>query len=196
MWTEPARRRRQAMTLLEVLAAVALLGIVFTALSRSATLGVLSEGDSRRRLQASLLADSRLTQLELAASAGVLPEIGVTEEEQDEFLVVIETDPWSLPPRLAEERELRTGRPTSEVFGNPGLAQAGLVREVRLTVAWNDGVEERSVGRTTYLVDFAGIAESGLPLPGLLGGALQEALQGAVDAATDGTRPSGGEATR
>lgn len=183
------------MTLLEVLAAVALLGIVFTALSRSATLGVLSEGDSRRRLEASLLADTKLAQLELAVGAGAVPELGVVEDEQDGFTLITETLPWTLPPRLAEERELRIGAP-SEVFGNPLQGQDGLVREIRIEVAWDDGVQERSVTRTTYAVDFAAAEGLDLPLAGLVGAGLQDALDAATGEGDGAAGPEDGEGLR
>lgn len=177
-----SRRRRSGMTLLEVLAAVALLGIVFTALARSATLGVLSEGDSRRRLEASLLADSRLAQLELAASSGSVPELGEEEEEAGDYRIVIDTRVWELPEALAEAREIQTSN-ASEVFGSPTLGTEGLVREIELRVVWSDGVQERAVRRTTYAIDFSSVAEGlDLPLPGLLGDALGDALDAAIDA--------------
>lgn len=166
------------MTLLEVLAAVALLGIVFTALARSASLGVLSEGDSRRRLEASLVADSRLAQIELAANSGTAPEIGFIEEEAGDFVVEIDTQPWVMPDRLKEEREASIER-VSEVFGNDTPGNEGMVREIRLEVVWSDGVDRRSVTRTTYVVDFASAGDTlGLPLPGLLGDALEALTDG------------------
>ncbi len=85
-----ASRARAAFTLLEVLAAIALLGVVFTALSRSAAVGVLSEGHSRRLLEASLLADTQLAELQLAALSGEVPEIGVKESDVDDFVIRVE----------------------------------------------------------------------------------------------------------
>lgn len=169
------------MSLLEVLAAIALLGIVFTQLSGSATFGVLSEGDSRRRLEASLVADSELAQIEISANAGAVPEIGVFEAERDGFEIEVDTQPWALPDRLRDEREAHISV-ASEVFGNLTPGNEGLVREIHLSVAWFDGVNRRSVTRTTFVVDFSSAAEGlDLPLPGLLGGALSDALDGLPD---------------
>ena len=57
---EPARG---GFTLIEVLAAVALLGILYAVLARVAIEGLRAEGDSERRLEASLLADERVNDL-------------------------------------------------------------------------------------------------------------------------------------
>ena len=76
-------RARNAFTLLEVLAAVAFVGLVFTALSRSATVGIISEGDNRRRMEAALLADAAMIEIELGLQASELPADGTTEEEVD-----------------------------------------------------------------------------------------------------------------
>jgi prepilin-type N-terminal cleavage/methylation domain-containing protein len=152
-------RSRAAFTLLEVLAAIALLGVVFTALSRSAAVGVLSEGHSRRLFEASLLADTQLAELQLAALAGEVPEIGVTESEVDDFVISVEALAWSLPKWLQEERDAVISTP-SPVFGDGTEQNQSAIREIRLTIAWSDGVNQRSIERVTYALDRGAVAGS------------------------------------
>ncbi len=189
-----APERHAGFTLLEVMAAIALLGIVFTVLARSAAVGVLSEGASRRLLEASLVADSQLAELELAAMAGQLPEPGVIETEFEDFAIVIEAQPWSLPDRLQEERDSVIATP-SPIFGDGTDREQGVVREIWLKVIWHDGVNERSVERVTYLVDFSAVsgidAQGGLNLLGM-----EREIQDAVDDAVDGGGGGGGGGPR
>lgn len=151
-----SRGKHSGFTLLEVLAAIALLGVVFTALSRAASVGVLSEGHSRRLLEASLLADAELAQLELDTLAGALPEPGLEEKELDDYEVTIETLPWPLPEplRLARD-ELTTVE--SPVFGDGSDQAQGAMREIHITISWSDGVRDRSLERVTYALDPAAV---------------------------------------
>lgn len=177
----PIGAGRAGFTLLEVLAAIALLGIVFTALSRSASMGVISEGRSRNLLEASVLADSQLAILELAIAAGEVPALGVEELEVDDFLVTIETLPFALPDALEEERDALISTP-STVFGDGSDTNAGAVREIRLSIGWPDAPDERSIERVTYAVDYAAI--NGLDeLGGLSIEEMNRQVQEAVDAA-------------
>ena len=54
-------RRLQAFTMLEVLAAVSVLAIVYLVLANVAIEGLRAEGESMRRLEASLIADELLS---------------------------------------------------------------------------------------------------------------------------------------
>ena len=57
-------------TLFEVLGAVAILAILYTTLSTVAIRALRSEGESRRMLEASLLADWELSEFELELETG------------------------------------------------------------------------------------------------------------------------------
>ncbi|MEN8184880.1 MAG: prepilin-type N-terminal cleavage/methylation domain-containing protein [Myxococcota bacterium] len=135
-------------TLLEVLVAVAVLGLLYTVLAGVALQGLRAEGESTRRLDASLLADRTLTSLEVELSAGVPPEAGRREEEVEPFLVVTEVTPFDLPLLIEAPEGLR--KPAS-LFGNaPGTS---LLRRIDVTVSWTEGSEEQSVLRTTFGLD-------------------------------------------
>ncbi len=62
-------RSTPAFTLLEVLAAVAILGIVYVVLADVAMQGLFAEGRAKRRLEASLKADLHLSELEVEIEA-------------------------------------------------------------------------------------------------------------------------------
>jgi hypothetical protein len=68
------------------------------------------------------------------------------------------------------------------VFGDGTDRNEGVVREIRLTVAWHDGVHERSVERVTYLVDYASVSGGDL-LDGASLLDLRREVQDALDAA-------------
>jgi type II secretory pathway pseudopilin PulG len=136
------------LTLLEVLAAVAVLALVYTVLAGSAMLGLRAEGESRRRLEASLLADEVLADLELALEQGAPPPPGRHEDELEGFAITTEVTPFDLPAKL-EYPELET-RPPS-LFSGPG--RASLLRRIDVAVSWQEGLEARAVVRTTFGLD-------------------------------------------
>jgi prepilin-type N-terminal cleavage/methylation domain-containing protein len=149
--------RSRGFTLLEVMAAVAILGIVFSVLAETAIQGLRAEGRSVRRLEASLLADQRLIDLEIELDAGAPPPEGRQESEEDDFTVVVEVRPFQLPPPPNPEAavHLAVDEPISE-----GLQS---LREILITVSWLEGQSEMSVSRTTYGYDAAAFAAA-LPL--------------------------------
>jgi len=151
------RRAERALTLLEVMAAVALLGIVYTFLAKAATQGVRSEADSRRRMEASLLADATLAEIETRLAAGEALQLERTETEEEEFRVSVEVTPFQLPAEflgeLAGELAKATEPGTPSVFGLGGANAPNLVQQVKVRVVWDDGIFERSAERVTFAFD-------------------------------------------
>ncbi|MEE2677480.1 MAG: type II secretion system protein [Myxococcota bacterium] len=166
-------RNSNGFTLLEVLAAVAFVGLVFTALSRSATVGIISEGDNRRRMEAAMLADATMTAIEAGLKTLQLPPEGITEEEVDEFLIVTEMAPWDPPAEwieIAKEAAPNGTRLFGEKAGDPGM-----LREITVRVEWFDGVEDKFIERVTLAAEVNPAASGlgsgllpagGLPVPG------------------------------
>ena len=164
--------RSSGFTLLEVLAAVAVLGLVYSVLATAAIEGLRAEGDSGRRIRASLLADERIADIEAQVSMGQTPEIGTAETEEDEFVVRTEVSP--LDPGIAETKASKRAKDRLDraVGARPkgGKAEAGtllhpagasnqpLLRRIDLEVAWNEGDSARSVRRTTYGIDMVAAA--------------------------------------
>ena len=146
------RRAERALTLLEVMAAVALLGILYTFLAKAATQGVRSEADSRRRMEASLLADAALAEIETRLAAGETLQLERSEHENEGFRVSIEVTPFALPAELAGELA-QTAPDAPSVFGAGGANAPNLLQRVEVRVVWDDGVFERSAGRVTFAFD-------------------------------------------
>lgn len=140
-------------TLLEVMAAVAIIAIVFTTLARVASEGLRSEGSSKRRLEASLMADAALADIEEQLGAGVSLEMGTEETIGDLFTVVVETSAFDLeaaiPLEDAEGESL-----SSMLAGSAGGAAAeSPLRQIDIRVVWTEGLEEYQVVRTTFGID-------------------------------------------
>lgn len=151
-----SRTRSRGFTLFEVLAAVAVLGLVYVTLARTAMQGLRAEGEATRRLEASLIADHALSELELLLAGGVAPQVGVTESEQDQYAIFVEVAPYSLdelttpPARPGEEQKQPLDLPLL-VAGSTGQGSALLAVTVR--VSWQEGVYEREVTRASFAFD-------------------------------------------
>jgi prepilin-type N-terminal cleavage/methylation domain-containing protein len=150
-------RASRGFTLLEVMAAVAILGLVYAVLARAATQGLMTEGESRRRIQAALLADEFLADLETGLATGEIVPDGSRAEELDEFRISVEVEPFAAPVEL-----VRLAAPSPEsgainLLGDGSGRQPSALRLVRITVAWSEGVAERVVERVTLVPDLAAL---------------------------------------
>jgi prepilin-type N-terminal cleavage/methylation domain-containing protein len=164
-----AMRASRGFTLLEVMAAVAILGLVYAVLARAATQGVVTEGESRRRMEAALLADERLADLETRLATGeVLPD-GIREDELDPFRIAVQIEPFVPPVELLELLGPSPDSGTQDLLSGSGR-QPSALRVVRVTVAWSEGLLERAVERVTLVPDLAAL-ESLVPEPVVLPGA-------------------------
>jgi prepilin-type N-terminal cleavage/methylation domain-containing protein len=159
----PAARRSRGFTLLEVLAAVAIFGIWYVALAGASLQGLRGEGESDRRLAASLLADQVLADMEAPMSLGVAPEIGNQEYEQDGYVVRTEVTPFDPLPLIPPPPQppgrpppATSSAPASSLLAAAAAGGASPLRQVRVQVAWTEGAGERSVWRTTFALDLQG----------------------------------------
>lgn len=166
-----ARRAERALTLLEVMAAVALLGIVYAYLARAASQGILTSGESRWRLEASLLADQELADLEREMRAGAPLELGRQDpREEGDFTVARRIEVWSLPAELMPPRDPDSTGPS--LLGRGPNDALGTLRRVRVRVAWFDGVRDQHIERVTFVYDTLAAANAaglqpGLAIPGV-----------------------------
>ena len=167
MWRRSAvRGEGGGFTLLEVMAAVALLGTVYTVLGGAGIQGLQHEGESRRRIQASLLADALLAEIEGSIDAGRVAEAGKQQSREGDFAVEIEVAPLDLV--LPDDPNPLPAPPQSSGLGGkqpniPDALSASLLhgdgrspsplRRVTVRVAWTEGWGDRSVVRTTYAFD-------------------------------------------
>jgi len=161
------RRSERAFTLLEVMAAVAVVAIVFTTLARVASQGLQSQGTSRRRFEASLLADRALADIEADLQEGIVPELGQSDSEEGIFDVSLEVLPFDLAAAIpADPGETRDagGPSSSKAEAN---AEATPIRVIEVRVRWEEGFDEFEVVRTTFGLDRSAISlpEGGGALP-------------------------------
>ena len=161
-------------TLLEVLAAVAILGMLFTVLAGVAVTGLRAEGTNLRRVRASLVADNVLSELEAQMLAGVYPEESSRESEHEEsgiqFTVQVDVKP------LADEVGGGGGADMVAFLNDEVPDLMPLLRAVEVRVSWQDADDEHSVYRQTYLFDQSQWAPglTDMEMPGGLSDALPE----------------------
>ena len=187
--------RRRAFTLLEVLAAVLILGLLYTLLADRAMRGLRSEGQSRRLTEAASLADTALVDLEtlLALGAPVAPLREVTEH--GDFSLLVEVAPEEVetlvqpPPGLVSEREDPDWRILADDRGNTRLFRINVV------VSWEDLGQPRELRRTSWEFDRTQLAAL-FPTDGTesgddaAGGADGEGGDGDSSDSSDGSRNS------
>jgi hypothetical protein len=165
-----ARAKRAAFTLLEVLGAVVVVGLVFVALARASIQALRAEGDAARRLEASLLADRLLGEIEQQSWLGTAPEVGTQESEEAGFSVVVDVQPYTLldaiPPRettrqIQRDTNAEDGRRTvvqgATLIGEQRRGSDPPLRSVTVSVRWVDGVQEREVRRSTFALDLTSV---------------------------------------
>ncbi len=111
------KRSERAFTLIEVLGAIALLGIVYPIIITWAGQGIRSEGNSRRRLEASLIADKRLADIEIAFINGTAPQLGLTETTEDGYRLVTLIEEYEFPLAITTD-------PFADEAGSPRAAEA------------------------------------------------------------------------
>jgi len=161
--------------LLEVLAAVAVLGIVFTMLAAATVTGLSAEGRNLRRLRASLVADTVLNELEVQMLAGVYPEESSDESERDELRVQVDVKP------LADAGFEAGGADLVGFLEEQAPDVLPLLRVIEVRVSWLEGEDhELDVRRTTCFFDqtqwgesFPDLEETG-GLPGELADTLPQ----------------------
>jgi len=148
------------------MAAVAVVAIVFSTLARVANEGLRSQGISKRRLEASLLADAQLAEIETQLAAGIAPEIGESESEEGPFSIVVKVTEFdiasAIPASGLGDTDTKTEATLAGVLGD----EVSPVRAIEVAVTWLEGLDEYSVIRNTFGID-------PVALEGLAGAELQ-----------------------
>lgn len=176
------RSANPGFTLLEVLAAVAVIGVAFTSLAAWNIEGLRAESLAHGRLEASIVADYVLSELEAELAAGAVPPVGRVEREQDGHAVLLEVEPL---PLALEPLPATNGRPATApgaaarptLLAAPGSRAQTPLRLVRISVSIGDAETGDHVVRETFAFDAAsvaslldGLAEAAGPTGGPTGG--------------------------
>lgn len=159
--------RGDGFSLLEVMAAVAILGIWYVTLSGSAITGVRSQAISQNRMHASLIADMVLAELEAQAMGEASPEVGGDEYEHDDFYTVrIEVSNLADPdggndiePEPLDEEAIY-GEDMFAFLQAEMPAMLEHMRAIQVEVSWQDGDRVMRVLRTTYAYDGIGARQA------------------------------------
>jgi prepilin-type N-terminal cleavage/methylation domain-containing protein len=156
---------RRGFTLLEILAAVAVLSLLYIVLAGSGIQGIRAEAAAARRIEAAEIADRVLAELELELVQNPKAlELGHTEEEEPPY--IIETDiaefgiELPLPPSTLSEE----GSEGDEVLNaleslEKANGNENPLRLIQIRVRWGDGLQERSILRTTFVLDHVELSE-------------------------------------
>jgi prepilin-type N-terminal cleavage/methylation domain-containing protein len=159
--TSRSRAAKNGFTLVEVMAAVLVLGLLYTVLASAAMRGLRSEGIDRRRADAEMIADRELTEIETALASGAPLEDGLLEREQEPYKVTSDVEPFdvlSLLPTPLHAEIVRDTDPKAASLLHDERGQSR-VRRVSVVVEWNEAGEPDHVERTTFAFDTSVLEE-------------------------------------
>ena len=152
-------RKQRGFTLIEVMAGVLVLGLLYTVLASSAMRGLRSEGTDRRRADAEMIADRELSELELQLGGSEPIEDGTSEREQEPYKVIVDVEPadvLAMLPRDLREDVTRTTDPKAPSALHDERGRSRL-RQVSVVVEWDEAGQPDRVARTTFALDTAGL---------------------------------------
>jgi prepilin-type N-terminal cleavage/methylation domain-containing protein len=144
--------RSAGFTLIEVMAAVLVLGLLYTVLAGAAIRGLRSEGTDRRRADAEMIADREITLIETELASGAPLEDGQVEREEEPFKVISNVEPFDvlsmLPAPLQSEIALGAD-PQAPSLLHDERGQSRM-RRITVVVEWDEAGEPDHVERTTF----------------------------------------------
>jgi prepilin-type N-terminal cleavage/methylation domain-containing protein len=201
----PARAAR-GLTLLEVLAALAIFAVVMTVLIGTSTSAVHRAAVSARRLEANLLADAVVADLEIQMRQGVAPVVDRTEwkTEDEQYLIrllnrTLQEALAAPTTTLAEEADGAASPPpagpgATQIGGGAGIGTllagelpevAKHLRQYDVEVSWMDVDGPESLTRTTFAFDWQAAKLEYAALFEAAGGAAGEDAEGDAEEAGD-----------
>jgi hypothetical protein len=155
-WTSRTRTRREelGLTLLEVLAAAMIFSMVMTVLIGTSSTAVHNVGVSARRLEANMVADEILTNLEIEMKQGIAPKVGENESTRDQFAIrVFRTDLVQDPD--ADPVGSANATSSLALMLGPDLPElAKHLKQYDIEVSWIEQNGPQIVSRTTFAFDW------------------------------------------
>ncbi len=150
-------KKRDGFTLLEVMVALAILGVAIAEIIGFQARGVLLNNRARRLTEATMLARNKMVEhqlkLEQDMLRGAFPEPGEEEGEFDRpyemYKYKIELKKVEIPAPPAPEGE------QNQLMGMMGTVTkqiSAAVRELKLTVSWDEQGKEKKISVATHLV--------------------------------------------
>jgi hypothetical protein len=155
-------RIESGLTLLEVLAAAMIFAMVMTVLIGTSSTAVHHVGMSARRLEASLVADGILADLEIQMKRGIAPEIDEEESELEHFAIrVLRTDLMEgaeATPLDAGANATGAGTDIAAMLGSDLPEVAKHLKRYDIEVEWIEQDGPQVVTRTTFAFDWQAAA--------------------------------------
>lgn len=193
-------RHTAGLTLLEVLAAFLIFSLVFTVLVGSSQNAVRTQGLSLRRLEAKEIADSVMTDLEIAMARRALPVVE-EEIEREPFTVRVREssfipEPGPGMPAPDAREGLAAASDITAVLAAEMPAIAPYLRRYDIEVEWSEGPRLEKLTRTTFAFDWAGAAEELaklLPEGATVPGSSAASSSDGVDREDGTSTPEGGD---
>jgi prepilin-type N-terminal cleavage/methylation domain-containing protein len=142
------RRSERAFTLIEVMAAVFMLGLFVAAISQLLTQARRNEGFARLQAQAAALADDAVATLEEGLVRGAAPALGSDEGGEAPWRVVTEVrafDTTLLAPTVAGEPE-RAAPAAASFLGAPSANASPPLLEIEVRVSWEGAPVDDETG--------------------------------------------------
>jgi prepilin-type N-terminal cleavage/methylation domain-containing protein len=157
----PKRRTQHGFTLLEVLAAALIFALAVTVLIGTSSAGVRMAGVSARRLEASLIADAELAQIEMLLNSQLAPP-QEKEETDDVFAIRVLVEPALEAVGPGGGDESRNGGSLASVLATEAPGIDAFLLKYEISVEWLEGAQPMAVRRTTFAFDWEG-ARAALP---------------------------------
>lgn len=155
--THFALRKQCAFSLIEVLAAVAVLAFVYIALAEYAMRGLGAEGEAARRLEAATLADNKLATIETQLLLGSKPQLETQESDEDDFHITVDVRALAVELPAWTPRSDKNRSSSSAASNGPsflaGQGKDATLRTVTVRVEWPEGRSQQNVSRTTIFFD-------------------------------------------
>ena len=157
--TSRTSRLDSGLTLLEVLASAMIFAMVMTVLIGTSSTAVHNVGQSARRLEANLVADAFLAELEIQMKQGIAPEIEESESVRDVFSIrMLKTDlvpdPQAAGGRAAPANPAAVGGDATSMLAGGLPEVAKHLKRYDIEVSWFEQNGPQTVTRTTFAFDW------------------------------------------